>query len=306
MSSIATVAGMSAARPQATVPVMTAAMRGAEAALKAERTWRRGALYAAVKSWTGADAELTHRRRHHTLVLTLSGGSDRTETRISGAQPYRGKDRAGSLTFVPSDAERRAWYRNTNLNFLVLLIDPAFAQHCDFGTGDLPPFTNRQDALLKAVLVALSREMLRGAPDLPSLYAEHAAGLAICHLQRSAGRVRPANVSRSGLSDAQMRRLVDFIEANLHRNVSLLELAGLVGIVPDVLARKLKARIGRSPYNYFLERRIRRAETLLHSSGKPIAEIALEVGFSSQSHFTTQFKRIANVTPGAYRAARRD
>ncbi|MFZ0018195.1 MAG: helix-turn-helix transcriptional regulator, partial [Acetobacteraceae bacterium] len=65
------------------------------------------------------------------------------------------------------------------------------------------------------------------------------------------------------------------------------------------------ASIGASPYSYLMERRIRRAEVMLRSSNMPIVEIALEVGFSSQSHFTAQFRKHSNLTPGAYRASTR-
>ena len=292
----------------ARAPILTAAMKGGEATFKAERAWQQGVIYAAVKSWAGVDAELVHQRQHHTLVLTLSGGTEHTGTKISGSPAYEGKDRAGSLTFIPSGAERRAWYRNADLNFVVMLIDPAFLSHYDPGLGavDLRPFTNHRDGLLNAALASLAREMMGAGPDLPSLYAEHMAGLSMSHLMRSARRHKSSRVSHSGLPDAQLRRVVEYIEANLDRNVSLSELANLVGMVPDVLARKMKASTGASPYSYLLQRRIRRAELLLRSSDMPIAEIALEVGFSSQSHFTAQFRRHANLTPGAYRAAARN
>jgi AraC family transcriptional regulator len=293
---------------QANAPIMTAAMKGGEATFKAERAWQQGAIYAAVKSWAGVDAELVHQRQHHTLVLTLSGGTEHTGTKISGSPTYEGKDRVGCLSFIPSGAERRAWYQNADLNFVVMLIDPAFLARYDPGlsTGDLRPFTNHRDGLLNAALASLAREMLGAGPDLPSLYAEQVAGLSISHLMRSARRHRSSRVSRTGLSDAQLRRVVEFIEANLHRNVSLSDLANLVGIVPDVLARKMKISIGASPYSYLLERRIRRAEVMLRASNMPIAEIALEVGFSSQSHFTAQFRKHSNLTPGAYRASTRN
>jgi AraC family transcriptional regulator len=295
-----------AIRPNA--PIMTASLKGGEATFKAERVWKQGAIYAAVKSWAGFDAELLHQRHHHTLFLTLSGGTELTGTKISGSPTYEGKDRVGSLTFIPSGAERRAWYRNADLNFVVMLIDPAFLAHYDpaLGAGDLRPFTNNRDGLLNSALSSLAREMLNSGPALPSLYAEHVAGLSISHLVRSALRHRPSRVSRSGLPEAQLRRVVDFIEANLQHNVSLSDLANLVGIVPDVLARKMKASVGVSPYRYLLERRIRRAEDLLRSSDMSIAEIALEVGFSSQSHFTAQFRKLSNLTPGAYRASTRN
>jgi AraC family transcriptional regulator len=292
---------------QTTPPMMTAAMKGGEATFKAEQSWCDGAIYAAVKSWVGSDAELVHQRSHHTLVVTLSGRTDRTGTKISGSPTYEGKDRTGSVTFIPSGAERRAWYRNADLNFVVMLIDPAYLSQTDLDAGgvDLPPFTNRRDTLLTTALAALAREMLCAGPDIPKLYAEHVAGLSICHLVRST-RSAPSKFAGSKLSSAQLRRILGFIEENLHRDVSMSELAGLLGMSSDVFARKFKANLGVPPYSYVLEQRIRRAEVLLSRSSKPIAEIALEVGFSSQSHFTTQFRRFSNLTPGAYRASGRD
>ena len=71
---------------------------------------------------------------------------------------------------------------------------------------------------------------------------------------------------------------------------------------PDVFARHFKARVGMPPYRYVTERRIRRAEICLTEEDRSIADIALAVGFSSQSHFTTQFTKFLNMTPAAYRA----
>ncbi|NJM07352.1 helix-turn-helix domain-containing protein, partial [Candidatus Gracilibacteria bacterium] len=48
--------------------------------------------------------------------------------------------------------------------------------------------------------------------------------------------------------------------------------------------------------------RIRHAQQLI-AAGLPLAEVAYAVGYSSQSHFTTRFRRIIGVTPGRYRAA---
>jgi AraC family transcriptional regulator len=59
------------------------------------------------------------------------------------------------------------------------------------------------------------------------------------------------------------------------------------------------------PYRYLIERRIRRAEILLAEEDRSIADIALAVGFSNQSHFTTQFSRFLSLTPTAYRARHR-
>jgi AraC family transcriptional regulator len=286
------------------VPPLSARIRGGKATFRAEGSWGGGRIYGAIKRWRGADAELSHQRPQHTVILTLGGGTDLTGTRISGSPMYEGRDGAGCLTFVPGGSERLGWYRNADMNFVVLLIDPDFVRICEFGAGagDLQPFTNRRDALLEGVLWSLSNEMQDTATALPSLYAEHAAGLLMSHLTRSTQRGRLRQPSRGGLSDAGMRRVVEFVEENLHRDITLCDLAALVHMGPDVFSRGFKRRLGIPPHRYLTERRMRHARLLLAAKEHSIAEIALIVGFSSQSHFTTRFGRLFNVTPGAFRA----
>ena len=67
-------------------------------------------------------------------------------------------------------------------------------------------------------------------------------------------------------------------------------------------SRAFKQSMGMSPTNYIAERRIEGAKKLLQETELPISEIALRVGFSSQSHFTTSFRRVAGATPKAFRA----
>ena len=59
--------------------------------------------------------------------------------------------------------------------------------------------------------------------------------------------------------------------------------------------------MGKTPQQYLLEERIRRAKLLLVQTEKTISEIAYECGFASQSHFSLRFKQAAYCTPGEYR-----
>jgi AraC family transcriptional regulator len=217
-------------------PKLSADIRGSTATFKVEQSWSRGQVYGAIKHWNGAEPELLHRRREHTLVMTLSGGTDLTGTKISGSPVYEGRDRGGCVTFVPAQAERRGWYRNADMNFLVLLVDPEFTRPMEFGLGgaELRPFTNRRDPLLESVLWWLACEMRVAGAELPSLDAEHAAGLVMSHLMRSIRRSRSGKSFSRGLSDARLRLVLDYIEENLHRDISLSELGGLIGMGPDV------------------------------------------------------------------------
>jgi AraC family transcriptional regulator len=98
-----------------------------------------------------------------------------------------------------------------------------------------------------------------------------------------------------------MRRLVNFIEENLDRDLSLGVMAAEAEISPLYLPRAFKVAIGQSPHRYVLQRRIQKASSLLMSTDTPIADIALAVGFSSQSHLSNWFLRLMGVTPAMYR-----
>jgi AraC family transcriptional regulator len=211
------------------------------------------------------------------------------------------------VSYVAADVERRGWYRDASTDLFVLLIDRAFIRSCEFGSDalDLPAFTNARDPLVENILWSVAREMGDRAVGLPSIYAEHAAGLIMAHLVRSVRR-RSRHSSRTGLSKADLRRVTDFIEDNLGGDISLIALADLTGKGVDAFARNFKARMGVPPYRYVLDRRVRRAQVLLAETDKSIAEIAFEVGFSSQAHFTAQFSKVMNMSPTVYRLLQRD
>jgi AraC-like DNA-binding protein len=68
-------------------------------------------------------------------------------------------------------------------------------------------------------------------------------------------------------------------------------------------AAQFRAATGLRPHEYLLRRRIERAQELLLGSGMPVVEVALSVGFQTQSHFTSAFKRIVGQPPSAWREA---
>jgi AraC family transcriptional regulator len=55
--------------------------------------------------------------------------------------------------------------------------------------------------------------------------------------------------------------------------------------------------MGVSPDQYVIQQRVEQAKLMLSKTDLAIADIALQVGFSSQSHLTQQFKRITGMTP---------
>lgn len=118
------------------------------------------------------------------------------------------------------------------------------------------------------------------------------------------GHEAPAPAPRHHLAPVKLTRVIEFIEQNLDDNIGLSALAEVAGLSPFHFARTFKLATGQSPYHYVGSRRIARAQRLLVESGKSLAEIALDCGFSSQSHFTSVFSKEVGTPPGKFRRAR--
>jgi AraC-like DNA-binding protein len=95
-----------------------------------------------------------------------------------------------------------------------------------------------------------------------------------------------------------------YIEERFAEGISLTQLAEHVSLSPYYLLRIFRAQVGMPPYAYLESVRIRQAQRLIEA-GKPLADVAVEVGFSSQSHLTRRFKQFIGVTPGQYAQRRR-
>jgi AraC-like DNA-binding protein len=98
-------------------------------------------------------------------------------------------------------------------------------------------------------------------------------------------------------------RACAYLEAYYAERITLSTLAAQVGLSPFHLVRVFQRATGVPPHAYLESVRIRHAQRFLRQ-GMAAAAVAYEVGFSSQSHFTSRFHRIIGVTPGRYRQAR--
>lgn len=145
----------------------------------------------------------------------------------------------------------------------------------------------------------LHAQAITGQP-LGALYVD---GLSLTLASYVYGRyTRPAPAGApTQLPPQAAQRIVAFVEDQLGENITLTELAALVGYSPDHFARLFKRTFGRSPYRYVLDRRVERAKALLGDRSRSIAEVAVACGFGSQAHLHAAFKARTGVTPGAYR-----
>lgn len=121
------------------------------------------------------------------------------------------------------------------------------------------------------------------------------------YLLREYTTAKPEKVSPSGLSSSALNHVLDYIHAHLADDLSLSRLAQEAGISRCYFASQFKRSMQITPHHYVNQQRIEWAKQLLKEKSRSIAEIALECGFSSQSHLTRVFRQFAETTPKAYR-----
>jgi AraC-like DNA-binding protein len=109
--------------------------------------------------------------------------------------------------------------------------------------------------------------------------------------------LRPAR----GLSPSLLQRVSAYIDEHLDAKLRLPEIARVVQLSPCHFARQFKHASGFSPHQFVVRCRIMRAAELLLSTELSLGEIALEIGCSDQSHFTTLFRKTTGMTPRAFR-----
>lgn len=259
-----------------------------------------GGLVVDHRHWVCGEAEFHWSAPRHLIVLTESGTTGRTCISSEGRVMHDGRDRPGTLSFVPAHAERSGHFRDADLVYTALWLDPGLdLPGCERLAQTPMRINETADAVVQALLKSLSAEMAAGrVPE--AVYLEHLVALVSL---RIAGAMPAAPVRRmQGLGKRLLARVTDYIDTRLDTSLSLSELAGVAGMPVDSFARRFKAETGMGPHAYVIARRVRRAQSLLRSSRMPISALALELGFSSQSHFTSTFQRLTGTTPRSYRA----
>lgn len=108
----------------------------------------------------------------------------------------------------------------------------------------------------------------------------------------------PEVLARTG---TKLDAMLDFIDANLAEPLKLESLAARAGASRAHFVRRFRSLTGLSPHRYLTQRRIEKAKDLLRGSEHTLADIALEVGFGNQSHFTQVFHGITGMTPSQWR-----
>jgi len=99
----------------------------------------------------------------------------------------------------------------------------------------------------------------------------------------------------------EISRVINYINDNLSRELSLSELAAVACLSANYFVRKFSTKVGVSPLKYVAMARMERAKSLLAHSDAPISDVMAEIGFEDASHFSKAFKMLTGYSPRGYR-----
>ncbi|MBC7768916.1 MAG: helix-turn-helix transcriptional regulator [Phycisphaerales bacterium] len=137
------------------------------------------------------------------------------------------------------------------------------------------------------------------------LYWEGLAHTPVCRLLQLHSTLPSIGASAPHvLAPFRVSLVIEFVEANLARDIGLSELAAVAGVSVFHFSRGFRRATSLAPYAFVIHRRLEHAKVLLRETQLPLAAVAEACGFRSHSQFSTMFKRVAGLSPNHYRARR--
>jgi AraC-like DNA-binding protein len=209
---------------------------------------------------------------------------------------YRGARRhsmPGNIIVIhPDEMHDGAAGTDDGLRYRMLYLEPALALQ---SLGALP-FVNDPVIVDPALHGALAAALGNLDEELDELLADDVVSQLTLGLARHA-RQHARPLGAPAIRQTQLAR--DYLEEHALRLVRSDELEAVSGLDRYALSRHFRALYATSPHRFLLMRRLQRAREMI-KTGEPLAGIAVETGFTDQSHLNRQFKKAFGMTPGRW------
>lgn len=239
----------------------------------------------------------------HDLLLLTRGSGTAAQGKLAGERFCLEPNRDLRATFVPHGADASIAFgtsaKSVNLLFPKGCLD---AMVEDRARGSIAPLLFGDNTALIGLISLIELELFR-----PGLVADMIAEQAMRSMALILSGVDPngflAESDRITIPPVRLKRVIDFIEANLAEPLTLELLAHIAGLSVFHFARVFRRATGLSPYRYVSERRLLRAQRLLMARDMAVQDIAPLCGFPRHANFTAAFSRARGMSPSRYREA---
>jgi len=215
---------------------------------------------------------------------------------------HRGMRLHGDVNVIPAQMpsrwETREEYTELSIRLPRKLIDEIANQSdLDPARVELREQFHLRDPRLQHVSLALKTELEAGFPN-GRLFSEslaNALGVLLVHQHSNLSTALPSTGPK--ISAGRLRRMLSYIDNNIGSDLSLAELADVVGLGISHCKTTFRNMMGVPIHQYVLQRRVEQARILLGGGRHSITEIALMTGFSSPSHLALHVRRVLGLSP---------
>lgn len=230
-------------------------------------------------------------------------------TQFGGSRVQEGPDGELRSTALPSVSLlipascKTHWHYSGSIDFALFYlpeqVGEVLQQLRELCVGVHAPMTF-SDALVNASARQLMDELNQGAKADKGFMARLSQVMLeqVCRALQAKinSRVHPPHMQL-----ARLNAVLSFVREHLAQDLSITQLATQAGVSPAHFRRLFQRAMGMPPHRYVMNARLVHARELLMQTDLPILHIALECGFSSQSHLTAAFKAAHAATPAEYR-----
>ena len=244
------------------------------------------------------------------LITVYMGAPSRQQSILSGRN-CNILQSAGNVAVISAATALRSWYDEVEQDDIYLHLEPEFIKRVAAESADLNPdkveiitsLDSRNPVIESMARMAFDELQRETDATATNLYADSIANLLAVQLLRqySSDRLPPEKHYANGLTNRKLALVLDLIESDLSKDLSLKILADTVGLSEYHFLRMFKQSTGYTPHQYVISQRIERAGELLKKTDMSITEIAYLLGFSSSAHFTHHFRRKTGITPSELR-----
>lgn len=210
---------------------------------------------------------------------------------------------AGEILYLPPDFAYWGKPALQQRRLLCIAIGEQFIEdifESERSLRDLLPCANVQSPTLRRTLTAIASELIKPGFASAALLESMLVGVVVELARHSRNHDLPSATGNKA-SDRQVRRITDYVVANLSNTLGIAEIARECGMSTRHVARVFKDGTGVSLGDYIARSRIALAKKLLAADDLPIKEISWRCGFRSTSAFSAAFRASTKISPRNYR-----
>lgn len=198
----------------------------------------------------------------------------------------------GDLLFIPS-TYTRSWKNDSNKSHrkYTVVFEKNQSNHQNFIEDEIVSFKPRKSAYYEQRLTFLNEQWLSKRFFHEELSQNILVELLIMIAQEK------AEWDTSPVKETSVRNMQEYILQHYRRNITIEELAALIGVTPNYVTVLFKEVLGITPIQYLHQTRINNAWNLISTTRMTIKEIAEHLGYCDQSYFNRMFKKWMGIPP---------